>query len=105
MSCPNSVLGYIYTTLGSSANQTRGPRDAIIIRAKSKRHKLFEYFNFYVALHLEIVVIYHINIKEVLKPFFFFCIYKGGYGTLEELLEVITWAQLGIHDKPVLQIS
>ncbi|KAM7264330.1 hypothetical protein ACFE04_002013 [Oxalis oulophora] len=26
---------------------------------------------------------------------------NGGYGTLEELLEVITWAQLGIHDKPV----
>lgn len=32
-----------------------------------------------------------------------FCFKKiaGGYGTLEELLEVITWAQLGIHDKPV----
>ncbi|KAJ7543668.1 hypothetical protein O6H91_09G047600 [Diphasiastrum complanatum] len=25
----------------------------------------------------------------------------GGYGTLEELLEIITWAQLGIHNKPV----
>ncbi|KAL4591840.1 hypothetical protein LXL04_004814 [Taraxacum kok-saghyz] len=25
----------------------------------------------------------------------------GGYGTLEELLEVITWAQLKIHHKPV----
>ncbi|KAJ4723323.1 Cytokinin riboside 5'-monophosphate phosphoribohydrolase [Melia azedarach] len=25
----------------------------------------------------------------------------GGYGTLEELLEVITWTQLGIHDKAV----
>ncbi|KAI3725493.1 hypothetical protein L1987_65283 [Smallanthus sonchifolius] len=25
----------------------------------------------------------------------------GGYGTLEELLEVITWAQLGIHKKPI----
>ncbi|PIN06620.1 hypothetical protein CDL12_20826 [Handroanthus impetiginosus] len=25
----------------------------------------------------------------------------GGYGTLEELLEAITWAQLGIHHKPV----
>nr|TKS01597.1 hypothetical protein D5086_0000171500 [Populus alba] len=24
----------------------------------------------------------------------------GGYGTLEELLEVITWAQLNIHHKP-----
>jgi predicted Rossmann-fold nucleotide-binding protein len=30
-----------------------------------------------------------------------FFLYEGGYGTLEELLEVITWAQLGIHDKPV----
>lgn len=25
----------------------------------------------------------------------------GGYGTLEELFEVITWAQLGMHSKPV----
>jgi uncharacterized protein (TIGR00730 family) len=25
----------------------------------------------------------------------------GGYGTLEELLEVITWAQLGFHEKNV----
>jgi uncharacterized protein (TIGR00730 family) len=24
----------------------------------------------------------------------------GGYGTLEEFAEVLTWAQLGIHDKP-----
>lgn len=25
----------------------------------------------------------------------------GGLGTLEELFEVVTWAQLGLHDKPV----
>lgn len=25
----------------------------------------------------------------------------GGYGTLEELFEMITWAQLGLHSKPV----
>lgn len=30
---------------------------------------------------------------------------SGGYGTLEELLEVITWAQLGIHDKPVFHAA
>ncbi|XP_041995158.1 cytokinin riboside 5'-monophosphate phosphoribohydrolase LOG8-like isoform X2 [Salvia splendens] len=27
--------------------------------------------------------------------------FLGGYGTMEELLEMITWAQLGIHKKPV----
>ncbi|KAL2985077.1 hypothetical protein AAZX31_12G129000 [Glycine max] len=31
-------------------------------------------------------------------------VFQGGYGTLEELLEVITWAQLGIHDKPNLSL-
>jgi len=25
----------------------------------------------------------------------------GGYGTLEELFEMLTWAQLGIHAKPI----
>ncbi|KAH7840503.1 hypothetical protein Vadar_017773 [Vaccinium darrowii] len=25
----------------------------------------------------------------------------GGYGTMEELLEMVTWSQLGIHKKPV----
>jgi hypothetical protein len=29
----------------------------------------------------------------------------GGYGTLEELLEITTWSQLGIHAKPVSKFS
>jgi uncharacterized protein (TIGR00730 family) len=34
-----------------------------------------------------------------------FLILPGGYGTLEELLEVVTWAQLRLHNKPVILIN
>jgi uncharacterized protein (TIGR00730 family) len=29
----------------------------------------------------------------------------GGFGTYEELFEVISWAQLGIHSKPILLLN
>jgi hypothetical protein len=29
----------------------------------------------------------------------------GGYGTLEEMLEAVTWAQLGLHAKPCILIN
>jgi uncharacterized protein (TIGR00730 family) len=34
-----------------------------------------------------------------------FLILPGGYGTLEELLEVVTWAQLALHAKPCILIN
>jgi hypothetical protein len=34
-----------------------------------------------------------------------FLVLPGGYGTLEELLEVVTWAQLQLHGKPCILIN
>jgi uncharacterized protein (TIGR00730 family) len=34
-----------------------------------------------------------------------FLVLPGGYGTLDELLEAVTWAQLGLHDKLVILIN
>jgi uncharacterized protein (TIGR00730 family) len=34
-----------------------------------------------------------------------FLVLPGGYGTLEELLEVVTWAQLRMHMKPCILIN
>jgi len=34
-----------------------------------------------------------------------FLVLPGGYGTLEELLEAVTWAQMGLHAKPCILIN
>ncbi|PON46632.1 Cytokinin riboside 5'-monophosphate phosphoribohydrolase [Trema orientale] len=43
----------------------------------------------------------HQRKAEMAKHADAFIALPGGYGTMEELLEMITWSQLGIHDKPV----
>ncbi|KAJ0838718.1 putative LOG family protein [Helianthus annuus] len=50
---------------------------------------------------VKLVLNMHQRKAEMTRQADVFIALPGGYGTLEELLEVITWAQLGIHQKPV----
>jgi uncharacterized protein (TIGR00730 family) len=34
-----------------------------------------------------------------------FLMLPGGYGTLDEMMEAVTWAQLGLHHKPCILIN
>lgn len=34
-----------------------------------------------------------------------FVVLPGGYGTMEEMLEMITWSQLNIHAKPIILLN
>ncbi|KAL0311861.1 UNVERIFIED_CONTAM: Cytokinin riboside 5'-monophosphate phosphoribohydrolase LOG8 [Sesamum radiatum] len=50
---------------------------------------------------VKIVADMHERKAEMAREAEAFIALPGGYGTMEELLEMITWAQLGIHKKPV----
>ncbi len=34
-----------------------------------------------------------------------FCVLPGGFGTLDETFEIVTWRQLQLHDKPVVLVN
>ncbi|KAL6005925.1 Cytokinin riboside 5'-monophosphate phosphoribohydrolase log8 [Asimina triloba] len=50
---------------------------------------------------LKIVADMHERKAEMARQADAFIALPGGYGTMEEVLEMITWSQLGIHNKPV----
>jgi uncharacterized protein (TIGR00730 family) len=50
---------------------------------------------------LEIVANMHIRKQHLVDISDAFIALPGGYGTFEELFEILTWAQIGLHHKPV----
>ncbi len=51
--------------------------------------------------HLEIVDSMHTRKQRLIELADAFIALPGGYGTFEELFEVLTWSQIGLHNKPV----
>jgi len=65
-----------------------------------------EYFNTptlaHVQLtHLEVVATIHERKARMAELADAFIALPGGYGTFEEFFEILTWAQIGLHNKPI----
>jgi len=65
-----------------------------------------ELFNTPVLAHagltrLEVVETMHIRKQRLFEVAEAFVALPGGFGTFEELFEILTWAQIGLHQKPI----
>jgi len=54
---------------------------------------------------LELVPTMHERKARMAELAHAFLVLPGGYGTLDEMLEAVTWAQLGLHANPVILIN
>lgn len=55
--------------------------------------------------YLEVVDSMHTRKRKMTEIADAFIILPGGYGTLDELFEILTWRQLQIHNKPIFIIN
>ncbi len=47
----------------------------------------------------------HTRKAEMVRRSDGFCVLPGGIGTLDELIEILSWRQLGLHGKPVVIVD
>ena len=54
---------------------------------------------------LKVVDTMHDRKAEMFKSAEAFVAFPGGFGTMEEFFEMLTWKQLGIHSKPIIFVN
>ena len=69
------------------------------------RHLEYEEVGHQSVTKLHIVDNMHVRKEMMFKLADAFAVLPGGLGTLDETFEMITWRQLGLHDKPIVIVD
>jgi len=57
------------------------------------------------GVDLRVVPSMHVRKQMMFEESDAFIVLPGGIGTMDEFFEILTWRQLGVHDKPVLLVN
>jgi hypothetical protein len=81
--------------------------DAVLSRGGRVIGIIPEYLDKYEIGHTGVTKLHIVANMHVRKMMMFdssdaFLVFPGGYGTMDEMFEIITWRQLRLHDKPII---
>ncbi len=76
LDCKGNAIGVIPIDLAQKVGHKCLTKQYVVSSMHERKQKMFDLSDAYIIL-------------------------PGGYGTLEEMFEILTWAQLGLHTKPV----
>ncbi|KAI0792817.1 hypothetical protein C8Q75DRAFT_731407 [Abortiporus biennis] len=89
------IIPFAMVAAGGEAEQIKGKTSGLVILNEKGREKV----------HTIVVDTMHERKMEMAKRSCAFIALPGGYGTFEEVFEVVTWSQLGIHNKPIIVLN
>ena len=84
--------------------------DAVLSRGGRVIGIIPEYLDKYEIGHtgvtkLNIVANMHVRKMMMFDSSDAFLVFPGGYGTMDEMFEMLTWRQLAMHDKPIIVVN
>jgi uncharacterized protein (TIGR00730 family) len=90
------IMGSIADSVMANGGKVTGIIPKILIEWEVQHHHITELI---VSddMHIRKKTLYELCDAAIILP--------GGFGTLDELFEIVTWNQLSIHDKPVFILN
>ncbi|TFK76570.1 hypothetical protein BDN72DRAFT_831155 [Pluteus cervinus] len=104
------IMGVVSTTVSEAGGKVTGVIPFAMVRAGGEKESVGSPWTVTPGEaidNVESIVVgsMHERKVEMAKRVSAFAALPGGYGTFEEVMEVTTWTQLGIHNKPVVVLN
>ncbi|HYJ63731.1 MAG TPA: TIGR00730 family Rossman fold protein [Parafilimonas sp.] len=92
----NGLMGIVANTVLKNKGNVTGVIPSLL-NEKESQHSLLTTLHIVEDMHTRKKMMYELSDAAIILP--------GGYGTMDELFEMITWNQLNIHNKKIVLLN
>lgn len=92
----NGLMGCVADSVMAGGGTVRGVIPQVLLQWESQHHDISE-LTIVDDMHIRKRTMYELCDAAIILP--------GGFGTLDELFELLTWNQLSIHDKKIFVLN